>query len=78
MPEEVIEKMKADIEEFFLFPLEDKKAYAQIPGSIEGYGQAFVVSEEQELDWADMYFLGTQPVTLRNMRLWPTQPPTFR
>ncbi|ONK72253.1 uncharacterized protein A4U43_C04F17430 [Asparagus officinalis] len=78
VPEEVIERMRGDIEEFFRLPLEEKKAYAQLPGSIEGYGQAFVVSEEQELDWADMYFLVTRPVTRRSMGFWPTRPSTFR
>lgn len=78
VPEKVIETVKADIEEFFRLPLKEKKAYAQLPGSIEGYGQAFVVSEEQELDWADMFFLATRPVTFRNMKFWPTNPPTFR
>lgn len=77
MPEKVIETMKADIEEFFLLPLEEKKAYSQLPGSIEGYGQAFVISEEQELDWADMFFLATHPVTFRSMKFWPINPPTF-
>ncbi|KAJ6804420.1 S-norcoclaurine synthase 1-like [Iris pallida] len=76
--EEVMQSMKVDIEEFFQQPLEEKEAVAQPPGSIEGYGQAFVVSEDQKLDWGDMYFLGTRPVTFRNMGLWATHPPTFR
>lgn len=75
--EEVMRRMKVDIEEFFRQPLEEKEAVAQPPGSIEGYGQAFVVSEDQKLDWGDMYFLGTRPVTFRNMGLWTTHPPTF-
>lgn len=48
VPEKVIEKMKIDIEEFFKLPLEDKMACAQLPNSIEGYGQAFIVSEDQK------------------------------
>ncbi|KAE8725644.1 Detected protein of confused Function [Hibiscus syriacus] len=32
-------------------------ACAQIPNHIEGYGQAFIVSEEQKLDWGVMLFL---------------------
>ncbi|KAK1272466.1 S-norcoclaurine synthase 1 [Acorus gramineus] len=75
---EVIEKMKMDVKEFFRQPLEVKEAHAQLPGDIEGYGQAFVVSDEQKLDWADMVFLKTRPVQLRNFKFWPTQPPSFR
>lgn len=70
--------MKVDIEEFFKLPLEIKEQYAQVPGNLEGYGQLFVISEDQKLDWADMLYFHTQPLNQRNMRLWPTQPPTFR
>ncbi|XP_020261315.1 S-norcoclaurine synthase 1-like [Asparagus officinalis] len=75
---ELVEQMKADIEEFYRLPLEEKKAYAQLPGSIEGYGHAFVVSEEQTLDWGDMFIIRTQPLSFRSMRFWPTHPSTFR
>lgn len=78
VPEEVIEKTKIDIEEFFELPLDQKKAYAQLPNSIEGYGQAFVLSEEQKLDWGDMFFLNARPVAVRDMRFWPTHPTSFR
>ena len=67
--EEVIEKMKMDVQEFFKLPLEEKNAYAQPPNNIEGCGQAFVVSQDQKLDWGDMLFLLPLPASLRNMRL---------
>ncbi|KAL5795241.1 hypothetical protein ACOSQ2_000061 [Xanthoceras sorbifolium] len=72
--EEVIEKMKIDIQEFFKLPLEEKMACAQLPNTIEGYGQAFVVSVDQKLDWGDMIFLLAQPAPVRNMKIWPTNP----
>lgn len=78
VPEKVIEKMKTDIEEFFKLPLEEKMACAQLPNSIEGYGQAFVVSKDQKLDWGDMLFLLTQPANIRTTRLWPTIPTSLR
>lgn len=78
VPDEVIEKMRGVITKFFSLPLEEKKEYAQRPGTIEGYGQTFVISEEQKLDWGDMYFLSTRPVAGRNLKLWPTSPPNFR
>lgn len=48
------------------------------PNSLEGYGQAFVVSEDQKLDWGDMLFLLPLPVSQRNMRFWPNNPASFR
>ncbi|KAK9144429.1 hypothetical protein Sjap_004332 [Stephania japonica] len=63
--EGIIEKIKGDAEEFFRLPLEKKKAYAQQPGSVQGYGQAFVVSEEQKLEWSDVFGLRTFPIAER-------------
>ncbi|ONK71824.1 uncharacterized protein A4U43_C04F30010 [Asparagus officinalis] len=48
VPDVVIKSLKADIEEFFQLPLEEKKAYAQLPDSMEGYDHAFVVSKEHD------------------------------
>ncbi|GLT91187.1 hypothetical protein SLE2022_090870 [Rubroshorea leprosula] len=76
--DEVIENMKIDIQEFFKLPLGEKMGCAQEPNNLEGYGQAFVVSEEQKLDWGDMLFLLTQPVFIRNLKFWPTNPPSLR
>ncbi|XP_064945241.1 S-norcoclaurine synthase 1-like isoform X1 [Musa acuminata AAA Group] len=78
VPDQAMEKMKADIVEFFKLPLEEKKAFAQLPNSLEGYGQAFVVSDDQKLDWADILTLVTRPLQSRNIDLWPAQPLTFR
>jgi hypothetical protein len=55
-----------------------KNAYAQRPGDLQGYGQAFVQSNDQKLDWADMFVLYTQPIQARDMSYWPSQPHTFR
>lgn len=78
VPDEVIRDMKRDVTEFFNLPLETKKAHAQLPDSVEGYGQVFVFSETQKLDWADMIYLMLRPVESRDMRFWPLQPPSFR
>ncbi|KAF0917926.1 hypothetical protein E2562_021642 [Oryza meyeriana var. granulata] len=76
--EETVEEMKRDVMGFFHLPLAEKTPFAQQPGWIEGYGQAFVNSEEQTLDWADLYFLATQPPSYRDLRFWPPEPSTFR
>ncbi|CAL9208102.1 unnamed protein product [Musa hybrid cultivar] len=56
VPDQAMEKMKADIVEFFKLPLEEKKAFAQLPNSLEGYGQSFVVSDDQELARSTSHF----------------------
>ncbi|PKU87555.1 S-norcoclaurine synthase 1-like [Dendrobium catenatum] len=74
--QEMIEKTKTDIMGFFKLPLKEKEAFKQLPGQIEGYGQMFVHSEEQKLDWADMLTLVTKPH--KDMRFWPINPSSFR
>ncbi|CAA3025770.1 S-norcoclaurine synthase 1-like [Olea europaea subsp. europaea] len=70
--------MKMVTSEFFKLPLGEKMVCAQTPNNIEGYGQAFVVSEDQKLDWGDMLFLLPLPASQRNMRFWPKTPASFR
>ncbi|KAI0488986.1 hypothetical protein KFK09_028827 [Dendrobium nobile] len=77
VPEEIINKLKNYLEEFFQLPLEEKEKVAQLPGEVEGYGNAFVQSEEQKLDWGDMLYLTVLPPHLRLMQLWPSNPPSF-
>ncbi|KAL0407465.1 UNVERIFIED_CONTAM: protein SRG1 [Sesamum latifolium] len=74
----VVEKMKLEVQEFFNLPIEEKNKFMQKEEDIEGYGQAFVVSEEQKLDWGDMFFIRTLPSHLRKPYLIPKLPPTFR
>ncbi|CAI9783801.1 unnamed protein product [Fraxinus pennsylvanica] len=73
-----VEEMKLEIQEFFNLPIEEKKKFSQESGDIEGYGQAFVVSEEQKLDWADLFYIITLPVHLRKPHLIPKLPAKFR
>ncbi|KAM3284786.1 protein SRG1-like [Capsicum chacoense] len=74
----VIDKVKKDTQDFFNLPLEDKKKLKQVDGDMDGYGQAFVVSEDQKLDWADMFFLATNPPYLRKQRIFSQLPQPFR
>ncbi|CAA3033527.1 SRG1 [Olea europaea subsp. europaea] len=69
-----IEKVAMD---FFMMPLEEKQKYPMIPGTVQGYGQAFVFSEDQKLDWCNMFALGLEPHYVRNPKLWPTKPSNF-
>ncbi|KAK6229223.1 hypothetical protein SCA6_018174 [Theobroma cacao] len=74
----LVEKVKTEIQDFFNLPVEEKKKYWQNPGEVEGFGQAFVVSDEQKLDWGDMFFLTTLPVYSRKPHLFPKLPLPFR
>jgi len=78
LPEEVTGNLMNDVDEFFKQPLQDKKECSQQAGSLEGYGQAFVVSDDQKLDWADMLYLQVHPTESRDLRFWPTRPASFR
>jgi isopenicillin N synthase-like dioxygenase len=73
-----MENVKKGAEEFFNLPMEEKKKFEQREGDVQGYGQAFVVSEEQKLDWADMFFLFTLPSHIRKPHLFPNIPLPFR
>lgn len=78
VPEEVIQDVKRDITEFFKLPLEAKKVHAKPPDGLEGYGQVFVFSDTQKLDWSDMLYLMLRPAESRDIRFWPVQLPSFR
>uniref|UniRef100_A0A2P2MTE8 Uncharacterized protein MANES_03G077900 n=1 Tax=Rhizophora mucronata TaxID=61149 RepID=A0A2P2MTE8_RHIMU len=74
----LIEKMKGEVQDFFNLPMEEKKKFWQYPGEVEGFGQAFVVSENQKLDWGDLFFMVTQPVEARKPHLLPLLPLPIR
>ncbi|KAL3376960.1 hypothetical protein AABB24_003404 [Solanum stoloniferum] len=61
----MMEKMKDEIKKLFNLPLEEKKKFEQSSGELDGFGPLFVVSDEQKLDWADLFFLKTAPIYLR-------------
>ncbi|KAJ3704535.1 hypothetical protein LUZ61_008240 [Rhynchospora tenuis] len=75
--EGLLDAMEAVAREFFMLPLEEKEKYPLAPGTIQGYGHAFVFSEEQKLDWCNMLALGVEPAFIRNPKLWPTKPENF-
>ncbi|KAL9255059.1 Oxoglutarate-dependent flavonoid 7-O-demethylase 1-like protein [Drosera capensis] len=75
---DLVEKVKKDILNWFNIPLEEKKNYWQTPGNFEGFGQSFVQSEEQKLDWADKFSLVSLPKDIRRPNLFPKLPLPFR
>ncbi|KAL0698357.1 hypothetical protein Bca4012_054479 [Brassica carinata] len=73
-----LDKFKSEVKDFSNLPMEEKKKLWQQPSEVEGFGQAFVVSEEQKLDWSDIFLLVMQPVHLRKPHLFPKLPLPFR
>ncbi|GAU38549.1 hypothetical protein TSUD_320210 [Trifolium subterraneum] len=74
----LIENIEDMSKEFFMLPLEEKQKYPMAPGTVQGYGQAFVFSEDQKLDWCNMFALGIEPHYIRNPNLWPKNPARLR
>ncbi|KEH38517.1 protein SRG1 [Medicago truncatula] len=74
----LIEKIKLEIQDFFNLPMSEKKKFWQTPQHMEGFGQAFVMSEEQKLDWADMFYMTTLPKHSRMPHLFPQLPHPLR
>ncbi|KAL1548481.1 Protein LATERAL BRANCHING OXIDOREDUCTASE 1 [Salvia divinorum] len=74
---ELGERIERVAMEFFMLPLEEKQKYPMIPGTVQGYGQAFIFSEDQKLDWCNMFALGVIPDCIRSPKLWPSKPSDF-
>lgn len=58
--------------------MEDKKKLWQQPDNHEGFGQLFVISDEQKLDWSDMFYITTLPVNQRKIELFEKLPIKLR
>lgn len=67
----MLREMKRAVAAFFGLPLQEKREYAMAENDIEGYGQVYIISEEQKLDWVDMMFLMTLPLKHRRFKYWP-------
>ena len=74
----LLEGFKLEIENFFKLPYEEKKRLWQQPDNHEGFGQGFVVSDEQKLDWSDLFYITTLPLNLRQQDLFDKLPPKLR
>lgn len=74
----LVENVKKGVQDFLCLPMEERKKLWQTPEDIEGFGQAFVVSEDQKLEWADVFFTTTLPSHARNPRLFPNIPQPLR
>ncbi|MED6192091.1 hypothetical protein PIB30_006916 [Stylosanthes scabra] len=74
----LVERVKLGVQDLFNLPIEEKKKLWQKPGDIEGFGQLFVMSENQKLDWADLFVINTLPSYARDPNLFSNIPQPFR
>ena len=74
----LLEEFRTQIDIFFRLPYEEKKNLWQEPNNQEGFGQLFVVSDEQKLDWSDMFYITTLPHNIRRGHLFDKLQPKLR
>ncbi|KAI6705606.1 hypothetical protein NL676_008568 [Syzygium grande] len=74
----LLEEVKLGIREFFKLPMEEKRKFWQQEGDLQGFGQALALSEEQKLDWGDLFYMISLPRHLRKPHLFPMLPSPFR
>uniref|UniRef100_A0A1J3G0L6 Protein SRG1 n=1 Tax=Noccaea caerulescens TaxID=107243 RepID=A0A1J3G0L6_NOCCA len=73
-----LDKLETEVQDFFNLSMEEKKELWQRSGEFEGFGQVNIVSEDQKLDWGDMFILTTEPIRSRKSHLFSNLPPSFR
>ncbi|KAK9055952.1 hypothetical protein SSX86_027039 [Deinandra increscens subsp. villosa] len=74
----LVEKMKKEIAEFFKLPVEEKLRYKLTEGEYQGYGQTILHTQDQKVDWADRFYMITNPLHARKPHLLPEFPPVLR
>ncbi|GLJ33685.1 hypothetical protein SUGI_0676940 [Cryptomeria japonica] len=78
IPHSLLDRMRGMVNEFFSRPLEEKKKYAPQAGDSQGYGNMFVIDEDQKLDCGDSMALALMPKKLVKLSMWPTTPSDYR
>ncbi|KAI7743140.1 hypothetical protein M8C21_010038 [Ambrosia artemisiifolia] len=76
--ESLLEDFKREVLNMFKLPMEDKLKLWQVEDNHEGFGQLFVVSKEQKLDWSDMFYITTLPHNIRQSQLFQKLPLILR
>ncbi|NP_001352380.1 protein SRG1-like [Solanum lycopersicum] len=74
----LLEDFKREVIQLFKLPMEEKKKLWQQKDSFEGFGHMFVVSEEQKLDWSDMFGIINLPPHIRKVDLFQKLPSKLR
>ncbi|XP_076904440.1 protein SRG1-like [Bidens hawaiensis] len=76
--ESLLEDFKREVLNLFKLPMEEKLKLWQEEDNPEGFGQLFVMSEEQKLDWSDMFYITTLPHNLRQLQIFQKLPLILR
>lgn len=74
----ILQGMKEATAKFFKLPMDEKNKFSMPSDDIQGYGHAYVVSDEQKLDWTDGLMLVIYPSSYRKLQFWPTTPQGFK
>ncbi|KAI3710072.1 hypothetical protein L2E82_39845 [Cichorium intybus] len=74
----LVEKMKKEIVKFFDMPLKEKLKYTFEGGEYQGYGQTILHAQDQKVDWADRFYMITNPLHRRKSNLLPILDNWFR
>ncbi|KAI7734006.1 hypothetical protein M8C21_017907, partial [Ambrosia artemisiifolia] len=74
----LVDRMKKEVIGFFESPMEEKLRYKLKGGEYEGYGQTIVHAEGQKIDWADRFYMITNPLHRRKPNLLPQFPTLLR
>ncbi|KAJ9565837.1 hypothetical protein OSB04_001803 [Centaurea solstitialis] len=74
----LVEEMKKRMVEFFKMPIQEKLRYKLKGGEYEGYGQTILHAQDQKVDWADRFYMITNPLHRRKSNLLPEFPPLLR
>ncbi|PWA93644.1 oxoglutarate/iron-dependent dioxygenase [Artemisia annua] len=74
----LVDKMKNEVVKFFDMPVEEKLRYELKAGDYQGYGQTILHAQDQKIDWADRFYMITNPHHRRKPNLLPEFPPSLR
>ncbi|KAI3845867.1 hypothetical protein MKW92_044580 [Papaver armeniacum] len=77
-PELELERLHSACKEWGFFQVVnhgvDNILFENVKSEVEGFGQQFVLSEEQKLDWGYLFYMVTHPLYLRKPHLFPELP----
>lgn len=74
----LVKEMKEEVVKFFNMSMEEKLKYKLMAGDYQGYGQTILHTQDQKVDWADRFYMITNPVHRRKSNLLPEFPPILR
>eukprot|EP00249_Psilotum_nudum_P019012 c27062_g1_i1 orf=30-1169(-) len=78
IPLPLLQKVRMVAKQFFQLPAAEKQAYANNPGTYEGYGSRLGVEKGAILDWGDYFFVNIFPDCTRDSSKWPSKPTLWR